>query len=377
LSKTEGEGADNAFVAIAKDMNGPTVPIEDDSPVISVKFVPSRQQKKIRKGYVGTTYWDEFVEEGVVNAYKDLERPLPANAVLQAQQGKKATKKKVDDDDDDSDDGSTGDQTERSKYKVTTIPEVWWAKLSDRHEKVVTKEELVALFGSKFVAEVLARGKSYSTCTKYIDVPVGAVREARLGGSPTLTVPGAPIVFHQQGTLDTCVFSSMASALYFSGQRQAASFVQNAAKGHAGANAKSLFSDLVRVVRQTEVRFLEIKALPPAFDWKNDLKPNMIVAGSLEGSDGSVHHAVTLFRGWIFDSNEKHAIPLGKEGLDFCTQTDEEVMVSGCGASTFCGFKHGMIFVDNTKKSKLQRPDTRPPKKKRMNGLNQKGQHKD
>jgi hypothetical protein len=36
LSKTEGEGADNAFVAIAKDMNGPTVPLEDDLPVVSV-----------------------------------------------------------------------------------------------------------------------------------------------------------------------------------------------------------------------------------------------------------------------------------------------------------------------------------------------------
>jgi hypothetical protein len=163
----------------------------------------------------------------------------------------------------------------------------------------------------------------------------------------------------------------MVSALYFAGARQAASYAQNAAKGHAGATAKGLFSDLVRVVRQTEVRFLEIKALPPAFDWKNDLKPNMIVAGSLEGSDGSVHHAVTLFWGWIFDSNEKHAILLGKEGLDFCTQTDEEMMVSGCGSSTFCGFKHGTIFVDNTKKSRLQRQDTRSPKKKRNNGPNQ------
>jgi hypothetical protein len=125
------------------------------------------------------------VEEGVVNAYEDRERPLPGNAVLHAQQGKKATKKEVDssesdDDDDDSDEDSTGNKTKRSKYKVTTVPKVWWAKLSNHHEKVVTKEELVALFGSKFAAEVLARGKSDSSSTKYIDVPVGAVREARL-----------------------------------------------------------------------------------------------------------------------------------------------------------------------------------------------------
>jgi hypothetical protein len=195
---------------------------------------------------------------------------------------------------------------------------------------------------------------------------VGAVREARLSSSPTLTVAGAPIVFHQQGTLDTCVFSSMASALYFAGAKQAASFVQNAGKAHSGANAQGLFTELIRVIDKTHVGFLEKHKLPPAFDWKNDLKSNMIFVGSLEGSDGSVHHAVTLFRGWIFDSNEKHAMPLCKEGLDFCTQTNEEMIESGCGSSTFCGFKHGLLFVDTTKKQKLQVIESmKPPKKKR------------
>ena len=360
--KTKNDYADTSFVAIGKDMEGPTVPIEDSAPVVSVKFVPSRDQKKVRKTYVGTSFWDVSVEKGVVDAYKELAKPMPGDAVKQAQQGKTTKKKKQDDGDSDDNDYSTGD----AKYKIVTTPEIWWAKLSDGHEKVVTKEELVALFGSKFVAEAVARGKSYSTTTKYIDVPVGAVREARLSSSSTLTVAGAPIVFHQQGTLDTCVFSSMASALYFAGAKQAASFVQNAGKAHSGANAQGLFTELIRVIDKTHVGFLEKHKLPPAFDWKNDLKSNMIFVGSLEGSDGSVHHAVTLFRGWIFDSNEKHAMPLCKEGLDFCTQTNEEMIESGCGSSTFCGFKHGLLFVDTTKKQKLQVIESmKPPKKKR------------
>lgn len=42
----------------------------------------------------------------------------------------------------------------------------------------------------------------------------------------------------------------------------------------------------------------------------------------LEGSNGGVNHAVTVVEDFIFDSNNHTAIPLTRENLDFCCQSD-------------------------------------------------------
>lgn len=182
---------------------------------------------------------------------------------------------------------------------------------------------------------------------------MGAVRAARLTQQHDLIVGNAPTVLHQQGVYNTCVFSSFASALAFAGATDAAKTIQHNAQKHQGTNSMNVYKNLCLTVRKTNVNYLEQHKLPPLFDWWTDLKHNMLVVGSLQGSDGSVHHAVTLFRGWIFDSNEATAIPLSKARLDFCTKTEEESRVSGGPSSTFVRFQHGLIFVDNTKVNKL------------------------
>jgi hypothetical protein len=265
----------------------------------------------------------------------------------------KTKKNKGQETDNETPDSDSGDEDGEPKFKETVVPAKWWAQLADGHHKITQQEDLEALFGARYIAEVMARGKSHSSNSKFIDVPVGAVREPRRLTCPSLCVPGAPVVFYQQGIHDTCVFSSMAAALYFAGAKKAANQIQNAAPGMVGCNVQSMFHSLVRRIRTTEVKFLSVSKLSPSFDWKNDLKDNMILVGSLEGSDGSVHHAVTLFRGWLFDSNETHALPLTKQALDFCTQTEEEMTMTGC-ASTFCRFKHGTIYTDTTAKEKLK-----------------------
>jgi len=57
----------------------------------------------------------------------------------------------------------------------------------------------------------------------------------------------------------------------------------------------------------------------------------------LEGNDGHANHAVAIFNGWIFDSNEKIAIPLCQEGLDYCVSTKEEKV-------KFVKFNNGFYF---------------------------------
>jgi hypothetical protein len=82
-----------------------------------------------------------------------------------------------------------------------------------------------------------------------------------------------------------------------------------------------------------------------------------------------------MFQGWIFDSNETNALPLTKQALDFCTQTDEEMMMTGC-PSSFSRFKHGTIYTDTTKLEKLKhiafpyggdKPWQRPKKRSKRN----------
>jgi hypothetical protein len=42
----------------------------------------------------------------------------------------------------------------------------------------------------------------------------------------------------------------------------------------------------------------------------------------LMGKDGGVQHAVTTVDNWIFDSVEKHAIPLTRQNLGRCCGTE-------------------------------------------------------
>jgi len=44
-----------------------------------------------------------------------------------------------------------------------------------------------------------------------------------------------------------------------------------------------------------------------------------IVLVTLASSDGAASHAITIIDNWIFDSNEKIALPLTKDALDYCT----------------------------------------------------------
>jgi hypothetical protein len=118
---------------------------------------------------------------------------------------------------------------------------------------------------------------------------------------PSLCVQGARLAYYyQQGMYNTaCVFSSMALAALalFVGTKNAASHIQNKAKGTSGCNVQGMFHRLKMQVHRTELKFLSANALPPMFDWKNNIKDNIIMVALLEGSDRSVHHAVTMFQG--------------------------------------------------------------------------------
>ena len=82
-------------------------------------------------------------------------------------------------------------------------------------------------------------------------------------------------------------------------------------------------------------------------EW-TEIKQYDLFIGVLKGSDGHVNHAIGIFNNWIFDSNEKCAIPLCQEGLNYCVSTvDEKVK--------FLAFNDGFYFRENAKNNRLKR----------------------
>ena len=72
---------------------------------------------------------------------------------------------------------------------------------------------------------------------------------------------------------------------------------------------------------------------------KKDLNENMILLGVIQDSEGSWQHGVTIYRNWVFDSNEKGALPLCQESLDCCTWEVKHGKV--CVLSRFVKFIDG------------------------------------
>ena len=76
----------------------------------------------------------------------------------------------------------------------------------------------------------------------------------------------------------------------------------------------------------------------------------MFVVGVIKDSTNSCQHAVTIFRNWIYDSNEPFALPLSQESLDCCTWDIKDGVIRD--HSTFVCFSDGWIFKEPEEKKK-------------------------
>jgi hypothetical protein len=78
----------------------------------------------------------------------------------------------------------------------------------------------------------------------------------------------------------------------------------------------------------------------------------MFVVGVINDSTNCCQHAVTIFRNWIYDSNEPFALPLCKESLDLCTWEVKNGAIDQ--TSFFVSFIDGYIFRElESKKTKI------------------------
>ena len=95
---------------------------------------------------------------------------------------------------------------------IKVIEHKWKAKLDSGQEANVTEGFVSANFGERFKNELKRLGDN-----SYVPIPPGRTRTSVLPWAPNLLHAGAPKMKYQQGDHDTCVFSSLASALFHTG----------------------------------------------------------------------------------------------------------------------------------------------------------------
>jgi hypothetical protein len=222
----------------------------------------------------------------------------------------------------------------------------WSGLLEDGKTVMPVPEVLVkAQFGSRFVEECKRLGQ-----TKFVPIPVGSCRSSLMTVFPGLRCEKAPAVKFMQGQIDSCVFSSLASALYHTGipdLMRVAIILQDKSNRLAGGThclnkAKTIVTE--------NVKWLQPKRLPKEFDWGTDMNDYMFVVGVIKDSTNSCQHAVTIFRNWIYDSNEPFALPLSQESLDCCTWDVKDGVIRE--HSSFVSFCDGWIFKEPELKKK-------------------------
>jgi len=178
-------------------------------------------------------------------------------------------------------------------------------------------------------------------------VPVGSIR------------PDAPLVKYQiPPGKNTCLSSSMASAMHYCGFEQGAKILYEAgvAADHTG-DLVGLIKRMIELARDGtdrvyaphRIREKQACLLNPAHTCADDPDVLMVVA-ILSASDGEATHAITMSDGWIFEANLTFALPLTRESLDYC-----------CGGqdTPYVGIHRGYIFRPHQHNSRKRRKKTK------------------
>ena len=215
--------------------------------------------------------------------------------------------------------------------------------------KELIKDQVVELVGEKFTADLESRGQVNRA--KFIPIPAGACCPSFIHKFPKLSrqmaALGVPVHF-QQGKRDTCLTSSLASALHFIGWEEEANKLETIGQSYVEGRADQL-AMLYHIIHDIMPRWLEPKRIRKKealalLQQQHDY--GTIKLCVLEGSDGSKNHAVTIFGNLIFDSNEQLALPLERHALDYCTSTPEQ-------ASTYVSVCDGWTWKDPSKKNRV------------------------
>ena len=132
-----------------------------------------------------------------------------------------------------------------------------------------------------------------------------------------------PQIKFRQGTSDTCMFDSFASALSYLNLKNTAMMIHHQAKNSLKRQENSeKFSFLDELLQQYEpwLAMLKLRYNLGRLDIMNNrsLSPTVAI---LQSMDGACNHAVTLVGDWIFDASKEKALPISEESLNRCAPT--------------------------------------------------------
>ncbi len=129
-----------------------------------------------------------------------------------------------------------------------------------------------------------------------------------------------PEIRFRQGSKETCMFSSVASALFYMGLRRTAFMLNDQA---AKSTRKHLNEDKVKLMEEVfdkhEPMLIEPgerKEYKSGITRHEDFISDRLTLAVLGSIDGSRNHAVAFFDHWLFDSNETRAMPICDESLN-------------------------------------------------------------
>ena len=222
---------------------------------------------------------------------------------------------------------------------------IWKGLLEDGTVLPLREEVVTGQFGFRFMEECKRLGTS-----KFVPIPVGSCRSSVMTCFPELRSDEAPPVKFMQGDIDRCVFSSLASAFHHTAIPdlvRVADILQRKSSRLSGS--RKCLHTAMQIVAEN-VKWLQPRRIPKNFSWENDINNYMFVVGLIEDSTNCCQHAITIFRNWIYDSNEPLALPLSKESLDCCTWDIKDGQIDE--TSLFVRFRDGWIFEEQGMKKK-------------------------
>ena len=180
------------------------------------------------------------------------------------------------------------------------------------------------VFAEPFVALVKKIGKEETETNvllnhrKWFPVPLGDSNSREV--SPSLVVDVR--VHYKQGAAQTCLFRSLASAFHHLGRKDTGSALASMAKKFCSLPAEEQLLAAIKIVKTHERVYKKIDywrkeaviAKHDFFGQPND-NPKLFV---LRGADGGVHHAISVVRKIVFDSNLSQCLTLSKASFDWC-----------------------------------------------------------
>ena len=235
---------------------------------------------------------------------------------------------------------------------VVEHPEQWLAQTDDGTTIMVDLDWVIGQFGDPYAEDLRESRRGF------VDVPVGDSKPSHLQEWPNLLVDGLPEIHYRQPEgMNLCLPNALASVLHVLGFQTSAAEISVHGEKHIGAGATDTLDLVYEKAKACLPNWVQITRIknPHGFDWEKNLEDRTIMLAVLTTSDGHRSHGVAIHGGLIYDANEATAIPLCKEGLDYCSSTPTK-------RCEFVEFHKGLLFQYNGKDIKkierLSRPAT-------------------